>query len=219
VLAEYLDPSLAKASGDRNSVVLPMLTRLAVTAGHGDLAAAAYAAAREREGENTAAHCRGLVESDPAALMTVAEAYSPADRPLYRALALEDAAVVYAGRGELPAARAAFTEAVKLSEALDASWDLRRAAARLGPYGIRRDTRKRRPDSGWEALTPTERNIAYLVAEGLSNPDIAAGLFLSRNTVQTHVSRILAKLGARSRTEIASEVSAHPRTTQDTAAA
>jgi DNA-binding NarL/FixJ family response regulator len=57
-----------------------------------------------------------------------------------------------------------------------------------------------------------------LVAEGLSNPDIAAGLFLSRNTVQTHVSRILAKLGARSRTEIASEVFAHPRTAQDTAA-
>ncbi len=47
--------------------------------------------------------------------------------------------------------------------------------------------------------------VAYLVAEGRSNPDVAAALFLSRNTVQTHVSHILAKLGARSRAEIIGE--------------
>jgi DNA-binding CsgD family transcriptional regulator len=218
-LAEYLDPTYAKANVDRNGVVLPMLTRLAITAGHDDVAAAAYADARARETESTVAHCRGLVESDPAALMTVAKTYPPADRPLYCALALEDAAVLYAGRAELKEARAAFTEAARLYETLDASWDLRRAAARLRPYGIRRDTRaRRRPDSGWDALTPTERKIAYLVADGQSNPDIAAELFLSRNTVQTHVSRILAKLGARSRTEIATAVSTHPRPTQQASA-
>jgi DNA-binding NarL/FixJ family response regulator len=44
--------------------------------------------------------------------------------------------------------------------------------------------------------------VAELVATGISNPDIASRLFLSRNTVQTHVSHILAKLGARSRAEI-----------------
>jgi DNA-binding NarL/FixJ family response regulator len=47
------------------------------------------------------------------------------------------------------------------------------------------------------------------VAQGRSNPDIAAELFLSRHTVQTHVSHILAKLGARSRTEIAAEALRH----------
>ena len=46
------------------------------------------------------------------------------------------------------------------------------------------------------------RLIAGLVAQGRSNPDIAAELALSRSTVQTHVSHILAKLGARSRAEI-----------------
>jgi DNA-binding CsgD family transcriptional regulator len=215
VLAEYLEPNLAESAGARDGVVLPMLTRLAITAGHDDVAAAAYAVARAAGAPTIAAHCRGLVESDPAALMTVAKTYSSADRPLYRALALEDAAAVYAGRGELPAARAAFTEAVKLYENLDAGWDLRRAAARLRPYGIRRDTRsRRRPDFGWDALTPTERDIAYLVASGQSNPDIAAGMFLSRNTVQTHVSHILTKLGTRSRTELVSEIAAHPRPTQ-----
>jgi DNA-binding NarL/FixJ family response regulator len=45
--------------------------------------------------------------------------------------------------------------------------------------------------------------VGKLVATGISNPDIAGQLFLSRNTVQTHVSHILAKLGARSRAEIA----------------
>jgi DNA-binding CsgD family transcriptional regulator len=52
--------------------------------------------------------------------------------------------------------------------------------------------------------------VAYLVADGRSNPDVAAALFLSRNTVQTHVSHILAKLGARSRAEIIREAVRHP---------
>jgi DNA-binding CsgD family transcriptional regulator/tetratricopeptide (TPR) repeat protein len=214
-LAEYLQPSLAKSIGDMNGAVLPMLTRLAVAAGHDNVAAAAYAAALERETETTAAHCRGLVESDPAALMAVADEYSRASRPVYRAQALEDAAVVYAKRAELRAARSAATEALELYEALGASWDIRRTVDRLRPIRIRRRPRaSRRPDFGWDALTATELKIAYLVADGQSNPDIAAELFLSRNTVQTHVSHILTKLGARSRLEIASEVITHPRTAQ-----
>jgi DNA-binding CsgD family transcriptional regulator len=220
VLAEYLEPGLAKSSGDLNAALLPMLTRLAVTSGHDDVAAGAYAAARARETETTAAHCRGLVESDPAALMAVANTYLSTGQPLYRAQVMEDAAVAHARRSDIQAARTAFTEAVKLYEDLDAGWDLRRAAARLRPYGIRRDTRsRRRPDFGWAALTQTERKIAYLVADGQSNPDIAAELFLSRNTVQTHVSRILTKLGARSRTEIASEAFTHPRSADGTGVA
>jgi DNA-binding CsgD family transcriptional regulator len=59
---------------------------------------------------------------------------------------------------------------------------------------------------GWQALSPTEAKIAALVADGRSNPDIAAELLLSRSTVQTHVSHILGKLGARSRAEIVRHV-------------
>jgi DNA-binding CsgD family transcriptional regulator len=47
--------------------------------------------------------------------------------------------------------------------------------------------------------------VACLVAEGRSNPDVAAALFLSRNTVQTHVSHILTKLGAKGRLDIVRE--------------
>jgi DNA-binding NarL/FixJ family response regulator len=56
------------------------------------------------------------------------------------------------------------------------------------------------------ALTETEQKVAALLAEGLSNPDIAARMFTSRRTVQYHVSNILAKLGLSSRVELATLV-------------
>jgi DNA-binding NarL/FixJ family response regulator len=118
---------------------------------------------------------------------------------------------VLAEREDLPAARAAFAEALEHYTALRADWDVLRADTRLRPYGIQRPRRRRpRPAAGWDALTPTELKVAYLVADGLANPDIAARLFLSRRTVEVHVSHILAKLGARSRVEIAREAAAHP---------
>ena len=66
-------------------------------------------------------------------------------------------------------------------------------------------TKHRRALTGWDSLTPAEIKIAALVQGGLSNPEIAARLLLSRRTVATHVSHILKKLDVNSRTDIARE--------------
>jgi DNA-binding NarL/FixJ family response regulator len=116
--------------------------------------------------------------------------------------------VLLAEAGDITGARSALSDAIRVYLALGAAWDVRRADTRLRGYGIRRGPRtvRRRPTAGWDSLTPTELRVAWLVAEGRSNPDIAAEMLLSRRTVQTHVSSILAKLGFGSRIEIAREV-------------
>ena len=90
---------------------------------------------------------------------------------------------------------------------LGAAADAARLQATFRAHGIRRGphAKHRRARSGWDSLTPTEIKIAAFVEEGLSNPEIAARLLLSRRTVATHVSHILKKLDVHSRIDIARE--------------
>jgi DNA-binding CsgD family transcriptional regulator len=210
VLADCLDAAVAEDMLDRY-LLLPTLARISLAAGDmGMVAAAARSAAEESVREPlpvkaaAAGWCQSLADGDPGRVLEAAAYYQAAGRSWDWAQALEDAAVLLAAGGDLAEARRAHNSAVSLYRDLGATWDLRRAGARLRPYGIRlgRGGRRGRTTQGWDALTPTEAKIASLVAAGRSNPDIAAELFLSRNTVQTHVSHILAKLGARSRAEI-----------------
>jgi DNA-binding CsgD family transcriptional regulator len=77
------------------------------------------------------------------------------------------------------------------------------AGKRLRSLGIRTWQRGARTDA---ALTDRERGIAQLIAEGASNPEIAQQLFLSRKTVERHVSNVLKKVGVRNRAELAARV-------------
>jgi DNA-binding CsgD family transcriptional regulator len=153
----------------------------------------------------TALLCRGLADRDPDALLAAASEFRDARRPLHEGNAYEEAALLLARRGCPGSARDALDQAQALYGGLDAAWDIARASGRLRHAGVGRGGRRaaKRPTQGWGALTDTEGKIALLVAEGLSNPDIATQLYLSRRTVQTHVSHILAKLGLRSRVELA----------------
>jgi DNA-binding CsgD family transcriptional regulator len=114
----------------------------------------------------------------------LAQAYAASDRT--RAVSTLDALGADAARcGALTAARAADRELRRLGVR---TW-------RRGRIGL--DT----------TLTEREQQVANLVAAGASNPEIAEALFLSRKTVERHVSNALAKLGARNRVELATMLS------------
>jgi DNA-binding CsgD family transcriptional regulator len=174
------------------------------------LASQAVALAAEAEiphRQANALYCRGLLDHDASRLLAAAERYETSGRPLLRAKALEAAAGHFVEAGDRGQARAAFTGAVEVYNSLGAAADIARLQAAFRAHGIRRGphAKHRRARSGWDSLTATEIKIAAFVEEGLSNPEIAARLLLSRRTVATHVSHILKKLDVHSRTDIARE--------------
>jgi DNA-binding CsgD family transcriptional regulator len=59
-----------------------------------------------------------------------------------------------------------------------------------------------RAKRGWGSLTPTELDVARLAAEGLSNPQIASRLLMSRGTVKTHLAHVYEKLGVANRMQL-----------------
>ena len=72
-------------------------------------------------------------------------------------------------------------------------------------YAQRGRGERKRPSSGWASLTPSEQDVVRLVSEGLGNKDIAARLFVSPRTVQSHLTRVYTKLGLSSRVQLAQE--------------
>lgn len=196
--------------------LLPDFVRLAVELGEDASAAVAHAESLVAELDvphrrGSAAYCRALVSADPVGLLHAAEEYRVAGRPLFRAKALSAAAELFAATGDRSSARAALSHAVEVHAGLGADWDATRLLARLREHGIRRGphAKHRRATHGWESLTPTELKVTELVVSGLSNRQIGERLFLSGRTVATHVSHVLAKLGVRSRTDIAREAVRH----------
>jgi DNA-binding CsgD family transcriptional regulator len=154
-----------------------------------------------------ALYCRGMVDRDSDVLLAAAQRYADAGKPLPRAKALEAAAECLVEAEERTGARQAFEQAVEIYEFLGAEADLNRVQSEFRAYGIRRGphSKHRRAVSGWDSLTDAELKVAAFVEEGLSNPEIAARLMLSRRTVATHVSHILKKLNVTTRTDIARE--------------
>jgi DNA-binding CsgD family transcriptional regulator len=211
---ESLLPRLAKDVTDETQ-----LARIARRTGDEELGRRARDAADRRERQNpdvitiaaTAAHVRGLLSGDDRDLERATELFARSPRPLAWASALEDRGrgLIRAGRGEV-----AVTElgrALELYARAGASWDAARVRGRLRALGVRRRlVAPVRPMSGWAALTQAEVRIARLVAEGMTNREVAARLFLSPHTVSMHLRHTYAKLDVHSRLELAGVVRQQP---------
>jgi DNA-binding CsgD family transcriptional regulator/tetratricopeptide (TPR) repeat protein len=204
-------------------VLGPDLVRMALAVGDRDRATQATdEVARLAKADDVASRrgaaqrCRGLLEGDPEPLIAAVDDYTRACRPPMVALAAEEAATALARTGDVGGARPLLDRALVTFEGIRASRDVARVEARMRALGVRRGIRgpRLRPRTGWASLTPTERTVVDLVAEGLSNPQVAERMFLSRRTVQTHLAHVFDKLDITSRTELAAEATrrtAHPQ--------
>ncbi len=145
--------------------------------------------------------CRGLVEAArgnvgrAAAILEDAIAQHEAVQDAFgRARAMLALGVVLRRARRKRAAREAIEAALAGFEQLGAATWIAKARGELGRIGGR--TRE-------QGLTAAERRVAALVAEGRTNREVAAALFLGERTVETHLSHVYAKLGVRSRAELA----------------
>jgi DNA-binding CsgD family transcriptional regulator len=185
------------------------LVRVAVSAGDRRRAAAVVARAEQLARDNrefpsvlvAARHARAVLDRDTAGLERAARAHT---RPWVQASALEDAAVVLADDGDVERSRELLEEARALYEGAGADRDEARVRARLRGAGVRHRNGQRsdRPLFGWESLTEAEQRVAELVAEGLTNVQVARRIFLSRHTVDSHLRQIFRKLDVGSRVEL-----------------
>ncbi|MBO0810546.1 MAG: hypothetical protein J2P23_00710 [Microlunatus sp.] len=196
-------------------VLGPDLVRLALAQGDHQRAADVAAAVTRLAEDNdvpsltgAALRCRGLADSDVGTLIAAAEAYAHSPRRFDLAQACEDAGTALARDGSRAAARQFTGRALEIYDDIGATRDMLRTEAALRDLGVRRGRRgvRARPQLGWDSLTPTERTVADLVAEGLSNPQVGERLYVSRRTVQTHLAHIFTKLDISSRAQLAAEV-------------
>jgi len=102
-------------------------------------------------------------------------------------------------------ARTAFEAVLGLYEGLGAQRDMARVVAAMRAAGMRRGSRAahRQALKGWDSLTATEGEVVRLCIEGLTNREIGERLFISRRTVQTHLSHAFTKLEVNSRVGLA----------------
>jgi DNA-binding CsgD family transcriptional regulator/tetratricopeptide (TPR) repeat protein len=112
---------------------------------------------------------------------------------------------VIEGRARRPReSRAALGQALGIFEHLGAPLWATKADRELSTPALRT------PAGG---LTETERRVAALIAQGCTNREVAAAMFVTQNTIQTHLRHIFQKLGVRSRTELAARLLAAPAST------
>lgn len=197
LLSELVEVELARGDLDAARAFAGSLAELAAAAE----SAVLRAAARRAEGQVLLAE--GDRRAAIAALRGAKELLPTDEHPLRLSrlrlelaelLAAEDDAI--AAIGEARAALACF-------DRLGAAPSRDRAAALLRSLGDTGQLRPQRAADLDSLLTPREREVLGLVAEGLTNADVAERLYISKKTAEHHVGRVLMKLGVRNRAEAA----------------
>jgi DNA-binding CsgD family transcriptional regulator len=150
--------------------------------------------AQARRCRGLLAAARGQVDTAIVSLERSVAEHEAVSDPFGHARALLALGVVRRRDRQKRPAREAIEEALQEFEAIGAAGWAARARGELGRLSGRRRQ---------EGLTAAERRVADLVADGWTNREIAATLFLAERTVASHLTHIYAKLGVRSRTELA----------------
>jgi ATP/maltotriose-dependent transcriptional regulator MalT len=214
VLRDLFDePELLTQNLALESTLAPELVRLALRADDPARAAvvvdtsAALARANSVCGAFGAAsaHAEGLLSGDVERLVAAAEQLKDSPRALARASAFEDAGQALIVRGQVAAGARYLHDALAVLGETGAARDQARVARRLRAAGVRPLARRapdERPKLGWDSLTGAEIRVVRLVAEGLTNRQVAERLYLSSYTVATHLRHVFEKVGVASRMEL-----------------
>jgi DNA-binding CsgD family transcriptional regulator len=161
----------------------------------------------------TADVVRARGRADPGAWAAAAAAWADVERPYHEALARWRESEAHVAAGDRDAAGAAAREALAIARGLGAAWLegevdglVARGRLRPAPTADPEDGASAPPDDAGHdpfGLTPRERQVLALVARGATNREIGQTLFMAEKTASVHVSRILAKLDVRTRTQAA----------------
>jgi len=213
-------PFLAHMKDESGAFALPLqtdiadysrLVRGALQAGESEIADAGLAAVERKARRNpgvssiaaTAAHARGIISGDLAALEEATRLFAGSPRLLALASAHEDYGVALVSVGDRESGVTELGHALQIYSSAGAIWDAARTRRRLRELGVRRRLlSSTRPRNGWAGLTNSEVAVAKLVAEGLTNRQVAERLFVSPHTVSMHLRRAFTKLDINSRVEL-----------------
>ena len=152
---------------------------------------------------------RGQARNDPDLWAQAAAQWEEIKRPYLVAIMRWREAEAAVERGDREAAAAPAQAALKVARGLGAGWLEEEVVALVGRARLQLEADgeptavTEEPDEEPFGLTPRERQVLALIAEGATNRQIGAALFMAEKTASVHVSRILSKLGVQSRTQAA----------------
>jgi len=210
-LLEVIAPGHVHACSPLGHSDAAELVRLLLAAGQRSDAASVAALLEQAASANpgfpglapAALHGRALVDRDPERAVAAAGGYASDPRLLVRAAALEDAGRLLPQRARDEAV-GYLDEALRLQSAAGAERDAARIRRLLRDRGAQRAGGRQEPAAAqWPELTGSELAVVRLVTQGATDREVAERLFISAHTVNSHLRHVFAKLGIRSRVELA----------------